>query len=177
MTPQARKVSRIVAFYKGENVHPVKYTLEEMWTWEARRIETIHNFIQWLFPLDVPSANSFKVPILTAEDIVEFRTDAEIRRKLMMSLRMMLKYCGFRFTADATAIEKSDDFEARSGWIYPSNHNYLRISRILNCLMLLDFRDQAHMFFDALKDVYRTHRRYIGPVTYKFWCDAVGERE
>jgi len=169
-------MSRIVAFYKGQNVHPLQYTIEEMWTWEGRRVETIHNFIQWLFPLNVASANSFKAPILTEEDIQQFKTDAEIRGRLMQSLRMMLKYYGFTFAKEGSQIVKAKDFEARSGWLYPSNHNYLRISRILNCLMLLDFDQEAHMFFRALREVYRTHRIYIGEVTWGHWCRAVGER-
>jgi Opioid growth factor receptor (OGFr) conserved region len=174
---QKRKMSlsRIIEFYKGENVHPLKYTIEEIWTWEGRRVETIHNFIQWLFPLDVPSANSFKAPILTTEDIEEFRTNTEIRNRMMKSLRMMLKYYGFAFAEGGGGIAKANDFEARSGWIYPNNHNYLRISRMLKCLMLLDFPKEAHMFFSVLKDLYRTHRRYIGPTTYEYWCKAVEE--
>ena len=155
-------MSRIVAFYRGENVHPLRYTIEEKWTWEGRRVEATHNFIQWLFPLDVASANSFKAPILTKEDIQEFKTDSTIRARLMESFRMMLKYYGFTFANDRKSILKAEDFESRSGWLCPSNHNFLRISRILNCLMLLDFQNEAHMFFGALKEIYRTHARYIG---------------
>jgi hypothetical protein len=177
LDPNGSKPSRIVAFYKGQNVHPLKYTIQEMWAWESRQIESIHSFIQWLFPLDEPSANNFKAPILTEAEIVEFRADGTIRQNMMMSLRMMLKYYGFAISPDASSIQKASDFEARSGWIYPSNHNYLRITRILKSLMLLAFEDQARKFFAALKDVYRTHRLYIGPVTYKFWCEAVGERD
>jgi hypothetical protein len=171
------KASRIVAFYKGENVHPLKYTIQEMWKWEGRQIEGIHSFIQWLFPLDEPSANNFKAPILTKDEIVQFRTDVTVRDNMMMSLRIMLKYYGFTLDPDGETIQKADDFEARSGWIYPSNHNYLRITRILKSLVLLDFEKEAHMFFVALREVYHTHRNYIGPVTYEYWCDAVGERD
>jgi hypothetical protein len=144
-----------------------------MWTWEGRRVEATHTFIQWLFPLDVPSGNSFGAPILIKEDIQQFRTDPEIRTNLMKSFQMMLKYYGFAFSNDNKSIVKASDFEARSGWIYPSNHNYLRISRILNCLMLLGFTTEAEMFFNVLDEVYKTHRRYIGPTTYQYWEKAV----
>lgn len=168
-------MSEIVAFYKGENVHPLKYTIDEMWKWEAKQIEGIDSFIHWLFPLDEPSEGNLKAPILTKDDIAEFRTNGQIRENLMMSFRMMLRYYGFTYAPDATSIERASDFEARSGWLYPSNHHYLKITRILKCLMLLDFEDVAHMFFSALREVYGTHRMYIGPVTYKFWRNTVGE--
>jgi hypothetical protein len=170
-------LSRLLDFYRGQDVHPLRYTIEEMWTWDGRRVETLHNFIQWLFPLDVPSANSFKAPILTKEEIAEFKTDPELRRRLMESLRMMLRYYGFQFADDGSAIEKAKDFETRSGWLYPENHNYLRISRILNCLVLLGFSGEARMFFEALREIYRTHRRYIGEISWGHWCRAVGEVE
>ena len=89
---------------------------------------------------------------------------------------MMLEYYGFKFTTNKTAIVKANDFESRSGWIYPSNHNYLRISRIIKCLMLLDFQDEAQMFFSVLKGMYKTHAKYIGPITYQHLCMAVGTR-
>jgi hypothetical protein len=169
--------SRIVAFYKGENVHPLKYTIQEMWTWEGRQIEGTHSFIQWIFPLNEASANSFKAPILNDQEIEEFKTNAKVRENMMMSLRMMLKYYGFAFAPDGESIQKAIDFEARSGWLYPSNHNYLRVTRILKSLMLLDFQKEARAFFAALRNVYQTHHRYIGPITWKFWCEAVGERQ
>ncbi len=74
-------MSRIAAFYKGENVHPLGYPIQEMWTWEGRQVEATHAFIQWLFPLDVPSGNSIGAPILSNEDVEQFRTDKEIRTK------------------------------------------------------------------------------------------------
>ena len=173
--PRDHRKSRIVAFYKGEDVHPLKYTIQEMWTWEGKQIEGIHSFIQWLFPLDEPSTNNVKAPILSEAEIEEFRTNSTVRENMMKSLRMMLRYYGFTFAPDGKSIQKSSDFEARSGWIYPTNHNYLRITRILKSLMLSGFDAEARMLFAALRDVYGTHRRYIGPVTFKFWCDAVGE--
>jgi hypothetical protein len=146
-----------------------------MWKWDVRQIEGLHSFIQWLFPLNEPSANDLKAPILSEAEITEFRTDAKVRANMMMSFRMMLNYYGFALAADGRSIAPSPDFEAKSGWIYPSNHNFLRITRILKSLMLLSFQDEARMMFAALKEVYLTHRIYIGPVTYKYWCNAVGE--
>ena len=125
-------MSRIVAFYKRENIHPLRYTIEEMWTWEGRRVEATHTFIQWLFPLNVPSGNSIGAPVLTEDDLDQFQTNPELRARLMKSFSMMLKYYGFAFSEDEKRIVKADDFEARSGWLYPSKHNYLRISKLFS---------------------------------------------
>jgi hypothetical protein len=100
-----------------------------MWKWEGRQIEGIHSFIQWLFPLDEPSANNFRAPILTKDEIVQFRTDVTVRDNMMMSLCIMLKYYGFTLDPDGETIQKADDFEARSGatwlFVYPSTYRSL----------------------------------------------------
>jgi len=64
-------LGKIVSFYKNEKVHPYGYQLEEMWAWDDKRIETLHSFIQWMFPLDEPSANNLHAPVLSDEEIAQ----------------------------------------------------------------------------------------------------------
>ena len=41
--------------------------------------------------------------------------------------------------------------------------------------MLLDFAAEARMLFDALREVYKTYGKYVGHITFSYWCNAVGE--
>jgi hypothetical protein len=67
-----------------------------------------------------------------------FRTDPELKRKLMIAFIRMLKFYGFVLGLDIEkhpTIEKAEDFDERKvDWLTPQNHNYKRISRILESL-------------------------------------------
>lgn len=168
-------MSRVVQFYRLENVHPLKYTIEEMWAWDDRQLERMHNFIQWWFPLDEPSGNSLGAPILTKHEIEQFHTDKEIQKRLLKSFSIMMNYYGLAFDEEAGKIERAKDFEKRSGWLFPDNHNYLRITRILKSMKLLGFPEISKVLFGALEGLYKEYRIYIGPKTWKYWSDSVKE--
>ena len=41
----------LLRFYRLEGTDARGRSLEEIWTWEAGRLEAVHDYIQWLFPL------------------------------------------------------------------------------------------------------------------------------
>jgi hypothetical protein len=65
--------------------------------------------------------------------------------------------------------------ERRASWITRDNHNYRRISRILQSLVLLGFKDVADMFLDALLGIYEENRKTIGATTRDFWSSSVSD--
>jgi hypothetical protein len=166
-------MSRVVQFYRLENVHPLKYTIEEMWQWDDRQLEKMHNYIQWWFPLDEPSGNSLGAPILTMDEIEQFHTDKEIRVRLLKSFSIMMNYYGFAFDDKTGKIGKAKDFEKHSGWLFPDNHNYLRITRILKSMTLLGFPEISKALLGVLEGLYKEYRVYIGPKTWKYWSDSL----
>ncbi len=71
-------------------------------------------------------------------------------------------------------IQKSKEFSERKWeWIHLCNHNYLRITRILKCLMLFGLQDEAQSFYDCLCQVYQENRDRIGDDTFQYWTNAV----
>ena len=97
-----------------------------------------HNYIQWLFPLSKASGAVPGSPIMGKREAEMFRTDPELKRKLMIAFIRMLKFYGFVLGLDIEkhpTIEKAEDFDERKvDWLTPQNHNYKRISRILESL-------------------------------------------
>ena len=48
-------IDPVVAFYRLEAPDARGRMLHDIWRWDSARLETVHDYIQWLFPLDVPS--------------------------------------------------------------------------------------------------------------------------
>ena len=58
----------LLRFYRLEGPDARGRTLPEIWAWDAARLEGVHDYIQWLFPLPEPSAFNPHAPILTHGD-------------------------------------------------------------------------------------------------------------
>ena len=93
------------------------------------RLESSHDYIQWMFPLPEPSRAVPWSPVMTGSDIDTFRTDPVILDRMRVSLaRMVLFY------ARTVDWKESDD------------HNHLRITRIIRSLTVVGLRDEAVAF-------------------------------
>ncbi len=53
------------------------------------------------------------------------------------------------------------------------DHNYLRITRILKCLMTFGLEDEARAFYECLRRIYREDSDQIGDETFQYWTNAV----
>jgi Opioid growth factor receptor (OGFr) conserved region len=166
-----------VSFYRGEVVHPDRLTLDEIIRWDDKEIENSHSIIQWLFPLNKPSLNVANTPVITEHEIKQFRSDPELRNGVLRSLARMLRFYGLRMATPDMAIVKGKDFEQKSGWIYPRNHNYKRLTRMLKSLRLLGFEAEAKCLYAALEEIYNAHRRYIGQEVFEYWQRAIDGTE
>ncbi len=123
-------MSNLVTFYKGLGTDTAGRTIDEIWGWDHRRLEMVHDFIQWLFPLPEPSRFNPDAPLLTPDDIAAFRADPALRDRGRRSLDVMLEFYGL--SRAGTEITRGANFAARANvWLEPANHNHLRLTRIL----------------------------------------------
>jgi hypothetical protein len=170
-------MNNLIAFYNGDMVHPDGYTMDEILAMDDYWLEVKHNYIQWLFPLKQPSGAVPGSPIITDREVELFRANSELKRKLKLSFLRMLKFYGFTLPFDSDNhpfVIKAPNFDTRkSGWLTPQNHNFRRISRILESLTLLGLPEVASMFFAALRELYQDDSSVIGWTTYNYWEQAV----
>jgi hypothetical protein len=170
--------SNIVNFYMGTYRPPsVNKTLDEMWEWDNNHLEGIHGYLTWWFPTRKQSLSTEWDPI-TDEEIQRFKEDPELRKRFLKSFYRILRFYGMEMDASATPIriKRSEDYEQRrAGWVTLENHNYRRITRILQSLMLLGFKDLANMFLEALMGVYYENQKIIGAKTYDYWTLSVSD--
>jgi hypothetical protein len=168
--------ARIIGFLGGERPDGAGRYLRDIQKWPDERVETVHDFIQWMFPLTEPSPVNPDAPVLDAETMGEIRADSVLQQGVRASWLRMLDFYGLEVAGQG--VERGRSFTAKSrNWLHPGNHNHLRITRILKCLRLLALEKEALAFFDCLQQIYGSERAKSRPGiterTFQFWEDAV----
>ena len=162
----------IVDFYSGKATDTSGRTLRKIHTWDYHRLENVHDYIQWLFPLPEPSQYNPLAPVLDAEQIAKFHTDADLREQLLASFDKMLGFYGFEH--NNMLIIRSNRWEERSrNWLRLGNHNHLRLTRILRSLSILGLKDYAQALFEALIAVSAENTDVISDTTLGYWKRAL----
>lgn len=175
----SQKIDPLVNFYAGLAPDDMGRFLRDIHVWSDTRLEHTHDYIQWLFPLTERSGVNPHAPILNAETIRAFRSRPELRKNLRTSFVRMLVFYGFTLQeVSPVRVVPASAFADRSAvWLTPSNHNHLRITRILKSLKLLGLKEEAAAFFACLEEIYKKESATAAPrisaETFRFWRSAV----
>lgn len=165
-------VSNLVAFYKGLGTDAAGRTIDDIWRWDHRRLEMVHDFIQWLFPLLEPSRFNPDAPLLTPDDVAAFRADPALQDRVRRSLDVMLAFYGL--ARSAAAVTRGANFAARAGvWLEATNHNHLRLTRMLLFLRHAGLAAEAAGLMSCLEHI--AAQEGSGKITARtlaFWQDA-----
>src|SRR5690606_12254281 len=112
--------TKLINFYFNNGFDHEGRTLYDYHNFTNDQMENIHNYIQWMFPLNEPSFINEFAPIVTIEDTL-FVTRNEHKLAFIDSLD---KFCRFIFKEE----NRSRIFQSSF------NHNHLRISRAIKSL-------------------------------------------
>ncbi|MGA7884498.1 MAG: opioid growth factor receptor-related protein [Acidobacteriaceae bacterium] len=167
--------SPLTAFYRDGARDDRGRTLAEILAWDDERLEAIHDFIQWLFPLPERSGANPSAPVLDRETTEAFQTTPAMRERLEQAFQRMLRFYGLRW--NGTAVDRGENFRERAqNWLWPGNHNHLRLTRILRSTVLLGLEAESKALFHALDAIYREFPDRISSRTHAFWSDAAQNR-
>lgn len=160
----------ILAFYRLRGTDSEGRRLDEIWAWDHAHLEQVHDFIQWMFPLDEPSSVNPDAPLLTESDRAAFADDPALRSSVRKSLAVFLDFLGLQI--DKTGhVTKAPHFARRIAvWKY-SNHNWLRITRMLKSLRLLDHEAEAQQVWQCLKQLHEKDG-YVTDHSFAYWQSA-----
>ena len=168
--------SPLIAFYRGDGRDHRGRLLGHIYGFSFDELEFHHDYIQWLFPLPEPSGANAEAPLLSKEDIAAFESDKALRKALLQSLHMMLRFYGldvWEGRPDIKVTRSAQFAERRQVWLTRGNHNFLRISRILRSLTLLGLGAHATALLKFLEDLYAKEASTIGSTTIEYWRRAV----
>lgn len=182
-------LSPLLQFYAGQRQDHKGRSIQDIWRYNESQLEEEHDYIQWLFPLrelgqffsvmNPTSSQEPTIPVLTEGDILVLKNADEtslfLRARILKSLDVMLHFYGFHYSLEAgrVLIRPAANFKDRSNhWLAAPNHNFLRITRILKCLVLVGLEPYAALFFRALESVHKKRASIVGD-SYHYWARAV----
>jgi hypothetical protein len=122
------------------------------------RLEAIHDYIQWLFPLPTRSAAQPNAPTLTAAEIEAISADDGASDNLRHATDRMLRFYG-----------------STHWWLTSHDHNHLRITRIIRSLRLLMGPDAAQGFHRRILALQDAAGAPVNANSLRFWAEAAGE--
>lgn len=167
-----RSQSRIIQFFEGTGTDGSGRRLSEIVQFDDQRLEQVHDYIQWLFPLRDRSGANPLAPTLSEDEVAAFQTRVELRIALCQGLLRMLQFYGLSF--DGTSIAPNADFAFRKDdWLYRGNHNHLRLTRIMLSLHTLGLERESEALFGCLARIYDDAalggRERITAETFRYW--------
>ncbi len=168
--------SEIIRFYQDEIPNRHGYTRAQILQWNDQQLEDVHNYIQWLFPLEVNSSVDPCAPVLTSEVKASFTKDPTLRKNLLEAFARMLRFYGLVQDPQTKQITRSAAFSIRAQvWLYstPGHHNFLRMTRIMSSLNALGCKEYAQALQKTLLDIARKEGgSYISSETIRHWQKA-----
>jgi Opioid growth factor receptor (OGFr) conserved region len=165
-----RDGDRLTRFFGGGEDDDGR-TLDEIVSWDDARLEMVHDYIQWVFPLPERSGANPGAPVLDVATIAAIRGSAEMQARLRAAFLRMLAFYGFVLEGDVV-LEGPRFAAASRNWLHAGNHNHLRLTRMLRSLRVLGLEHEAEMLWEVLRSLYEresaTGRRTITAETLAF---------
>src|SRR5215831_16627535 len=90
---------RVVRFFSGE-CDAEGRSLDGILAWDDERLESIHDYIQWVFPTRQPSGVIAGAPLVTDATVLAFTVDDRLRERLRRAFERMLQFYGLRWIDD-----------------------------------------------------------------------------
>merc|ERR1712083_695464 len=143
----------LLRFFYGSGTDTRGRRLSEIREFDFESMELVHDYVQWMFPTDEESKFNMWAPMLTPELQQAFKDDLTLRREMRLNLGRFCAFLGLELRGEEgmeVKIVRGGNFQERvpACWssMFGSNHNWLRISRVLHCLGLCSFPAEQSAF-------------------------------
>ena len=163
-------MSRLTDFTRGDAPDTEGRLISDIWAFSDRELESVHDFIQWLFPLREPSRFNADAPLVHTSDIQAFRSDPALRAALLQSFDVFLAFLGLAREGEGEGVQvvPAADYARKKSVFRQANHNWLRITRVLASTRMLGLEHESRAFFAFLE----TLRDTVDPISFGYWQRA-----
>jgi len=163
----------LLAFFEGSGTDKKGRTLSEMLQWSDMKLEDTHDFIQTMFPLPEGSLFNCNASLVDKQVFDAFRSRPDLQINLRKAFHRLLSFWGFYIEEKDSIPHITLDvgFRSVANWIRNTNHNHLRMTRVIRSLRVLGLEEEAVAFTRALceSDFLKTRVSYISRM---FWTRA-----
>ena len=105
------------------------------WFGDWDRLESAHDYIQWLFPIRELSMFNSRTQELQLHEAQRIRENPQLQDRVRKSYKLMLHFYGMEMKDEATGeLQRHADYSDPYENLNYSMHNHLRITRILKHL-------------------------------------------
>lgn len=146
----------IHAFLAGTGRDGAGRTLAEVLAFDDARIEGVHDFIQWCFPLAEASRAVPGAPVLGKSEAEAIRADPAALAGLGRALDRMTRF-----------------YAETDGWLRPHDHNHLRITRIIAASHRLLGPQHAAAFHERVAQHNAAAGAPVAPDSLRYWRQAL----
>ena len=129
--------------------------LSDIWKFSDSLMETTHDYIQWVFPLDEPSSASPDAPVLEPGEIALIHKSSLAAHNLNESVNWFCAY-----------LTRNDH------WRVDHDHNHLRITRMIKSQRLLQGEMAANATRDRVLKMAASSKGQIGERAIDYWRAA-----
>lgn len=126
---EANEDRRLIGFWLDDKPNDDGCTLYQILRWDRKKLESNHSYIQWLCPTYERSKPNPRAPVLTDSIVAQLKAGAGIG--LQLAFETMMSFYGIDLGGSDGLDLKRVLGEMEQDWLYPANHNYLRLTRIL----------------------------------------------
>jgi hypothetical protein len=145
-------MSQILDFYKDKGLAAGR-TFHQVLNLSDQELEDNCDWVQWVFPLPEPSKMQPDSPVATQDDFNVIATTPELKMRMLAALGRYLAFLDCTFK-----------------WRRATDHNHLRITRVIRCLCLSGLNDPAYDVFEYVRDKVGTT---VGKQTVWYWEEAL----
>lgn len=164
-------MSQLTDFLEGKAPDHKGRLLSDLWQLDHFNLEYLHDYIQWLFPMDSVSRSNKHAPVLTLTDREYCQQSELIQQNQLKSSDLMLAYYGL--IRQDNVISACDNLNMKQHiWLKRGGHNQLRITRIIRSLALCGNELVATSLQTCVLK-YGVEKSCVQPKVLEFWQNAM----
>jgi hypothetical protein len=170
--------NQIVEFYSGKGNDHCGRSFDTILEFSDSELESVHDYIQWLFPMKGCSPVNPVAPVVDKQVQAEFAENPTLKTNLCKACGRMLKFYGLRCDTGmypCRHIGCDANFTTKAAnWLIPSNHNHFRLTRILTSLRLLGLKVCSRNLLVCLVGIASRFHERITRETLAYWKKSQG---